>query len=107
MTYRVIIEPTADQGIRHAYRWMTENRSQAAATKWFNALEKAIQTLETRPRRCPIAAENDKFPEEIRELLHGRRRQKYRIIFTIREDAVHVLNVRHGAQDEIEPGTDQ
>ncbi len=103
MTYRVIVEPTADRGIREAFRWITEHRSPAAAAKWFNALEKVIQTLGTHPHRGPIATENDKFPEEIRELLHGRRRQKYRVIFTIREDAVHVLYVRHGAQDEIEP----
>ena len=103
MTYRVIIEPTADRGIREAFRGITENRSPAAAIKWYNALEKKVQTLKSHPHRCPIAAENDKFPEEIRELLHGPRRQKYRIIFTVRQDAVHVIYVRHGAQDEIEP----
>lgn len=103
MIYHVIIEPTAERGIREAYRWITENRSPAAAVAWYNVLEKKVQTLRTQPRRCPVAAENDKFPEEIRVLLHGRRRQKYRIIFTIREDAVHVLYVRHAAQDEIEP----
>jgi plasmid stabilization system protein ParE len=103
MTYRVIIEPTADRGIREAFHWITEHTSPTAAAKWYNALEKKIQTLKSHPRRCPVAAENDRFPEEIRELLHGRRRQRYRIIFTIREDAVHVLYVRHGAQDEIEP----
>jgi plasmid stabilization system protein ParE len=102
MTYHVIIEPTAERGIREAYRWIAENRSPAAAVKWYNALEKKVQTLRSQPRRCPVAAENDKFPEEIRVLLHGQRQHKYRIIFTIREDAVHVLYVRHGAQDEIE-----
>jgi plasmid stabilization system protein ParE len=103
MTYRVIIEPTADRGIREAFHWIAAKRSPAAAVKWYNALEKKVQTLAKYPLRCPIAAENDRFPEEIRELLHGSRRQRYRIIFTIRQDAVHVIYVRHGAQDEIEP----
>jgi plasmid stabilization system protein ParE len=103
MTYRVIVEPTAERGIREAYHWIATQRSPASAAKWYNALEKKIQTLRSFPRRCPVAAENDKFPEEIRELLHGPKRQRYRIIFTIREDAVHVLYVRHSAQDEIEP----
>jgi PHD/YefM family antitoxin component YafN of YafNO toxin-antitoxin module len=44
----------------------------------------------------PVVAENDKFPEEIIDLLHGRRWQRYRIVFTIRGDAVHVLYVRQG-----------
>jgi plasmid stabilization system protein ParE len=104
MTYRVIIEPTADRGIRQAFRWITDHRSPAAAVKWYNALEKKILTLGNLPHRCPVAAENDKFPEEIRELLHGKRPHRYRIIFTIRQDAVHVIYVRHAAQDEIEPG---
>jgi hypothetical protein len=39
----------------------------------------------------------------LRELLLGKRPHRYRIIFAIRQDAVHVVYVRHGAQDEIEP----
>jgi plasmid stabilization system protein ParE len=103
MTYRVIIEPSADRGIREAYRWIADHPSPAAAEKWLRALEKTILTLRTLPHRCPVAAENDKFPEEIRELLHGKRPHRYRIIFTIRQNAVHVIYVRHGAQSEIEP----
>jgi len=34
MTYRVIIEPTANRGIREAFRWITENRSPTAAINW-------------------------------------------------------------------------
>lgn len=103
MTYRVIIEPTANQGIREAYQWIVTQRSPVAAAKWYNALEKKVQTLARHPHRCPVAAENDRFPEEIRELLHGPPRQRYRVIFTIRNDTVHVIHVRHCAQDEIEP----
>ncbi len=58
------------------------------------------------PAVLPLAVENDKFPEEIRELLYGRggkRVHQHRIIFTIREDAVHILYVRHTARDELEP----
>ena len=102
MIHRVIVEPSAERGIRQAVRWIAENQSVDAA-RCFNALDEKIRTLKRLPRRCPLAAEDDKFPEEIRELLHGRRQQIYRVLFTIREDTVHVLYVRHGAQDEIEP----
>jgi Txe/YoeB family toxin of Txe-Axe toxin-antitoxin module len=67
---------------------------------------KKIDTLRRHPTRCPLAAENDKFPEEIRELLYGRsgkRIHKHRILFTVREDTVHILYVRHTARDELEP----
>ena len=65
-----------------------------------------IDTLRRHPSRCPLAAEDDRFPEEIRELLYGRsgkRIHKHRIIFTLRDDAVHILFVRHTARDELGP----
>jgi plasmid stabilization system protein ParE len=102
MIYRVIIEPTAERGIRDAIRWIAARGSPAAAAKWYNGLVKKVSTLTTQPFRCPIAAENDKFPEEIRELLYGRRNNRFRIIFTVRDDLVLVLYVHHGARDEIE-----
>lgn len=91
MTYRVIIEPTAERGIRDAVRWITGRFSPKMATRWYNGLIKKVDSLKSQPKRCPIAAENDKFTEEIRELLHGKRRNIYRIIFSIRNDSVHVL----------------
>ena len=106
MNYRVIVEPTAEREIRSAAGWMIENASTTVAARWYNGLLKKIDTLHRHPSRCPLAAENDKFPEKIRELLYGRpgkRTHKHRIIFTIRDDAVHVLYVRHTARDELEP----
>jgi plasmid stabilization system protein ParE len=76
MTYQVIIEPTAERGIRSAVRWIAEAQSPTAAARWYNGLLKKVATLKTHPFRCPIAAENDKFPEEIRELLYGKRRNQ-------------------------------
>lgn len=106
MTYRIIIEPTAEREIRSAVRWKTENASPTVAARWYNGLIRKIDTLRRHPSRCPLAVENDKFDEEIRELLHGKggkRTHRHRIIFTIREDAVHILYVRHTARDELEP----
>jgi plasmid stabilization system protein ParE len=105
MTYRIVVEPAAEREIRSAVRWKTENASAAVAAKWYNGLIKKVDSLRRQPSRCPLAAENDKFPEEIRELLYGppgKRKHKHRIIFTIREDTVHILYVRHTARDELE-----
>lgn len=38
---------------------------------------------------------------EIRQLIYGRRRGQYRVLFAIHEDAVEVLHVRHGARAPI------
>lgn len=105
MTYRIELAETAKADIREQARWLRAQVSPAAADRWLAGLSRAIQTLRTRPKRCPVAAEDEKFPEEIRELLYGKRkdRHKHRIVFTIRDDAVHVLYVRHSARDELEP----
>jgi plasmid stabilization system protein ParE len=106
MTYRIDLAATAKADIRGQAQWLRENQSPAAADKWLDGPYKAIDTLQTRPLRCPVAAESDQFPEEIRELLYGKRgkrKHKHRIIFTVREDTVYVLYVRHTARDELEP----
>jgi hypothetical protein len=54
--------------------------------------------LDTFPERCPLAPESEFFNAEIREIFHGRRQHKYRILFTMSQNKVHVLHVRHGAR---------
>jgi len=104
MKYRIELAATAKADIRGQAQWLREQVSPTAADKWLAGLYKAIDTLQTRPLRCPVAEESDSFPEEIRELLYGRqKRHKHRIIFTLREGVVYVLYVRHTARDELEP----
>ena len=69
-----------------------------AADRWFNSLYDTIGSLEIFPERCPLAPESEFFKVEIREIFHGRRQHKYRILFTVSKNKVHVLHVRHGAR---------
>jgi hypothetical protein len=48
-----------------------------------------------------MAPENDEFEEEIRQILYGKRQHRYRILFTIREQTVIVLHIRHGAREHL------
>jgi plasmid stabilization system protein ParE len=58
--YRVIVQPNASQEMEAAFLWIARfNRT--AAVRWFNGLEKAIQSLATFPERLPLAPENDDF----------------------------------------------
>jgi plasmid stabilization system protein ParE len=45
MTYRIIIEPTAEREIRSAVRWKTEHASPSVAARWYNGLLKKIAGL--------------------------------------------------------------
>src|SRR5438132_10796401 len=97
MSYRVIIQPNAEAELDAAYLYRYTRAPQAAA-RWFAGIVEAINSLAEFPERCPLAPENGHFPEEIRQLLNGTRRDVFRILFTIQGDTVHILHVRHGAQ---------
>jgi plasmid stabilization system protein ParE len=97
MIFRVITQPRAEAEAEEAFRWIYE-QSPAAAVRWYRGLSEAIESLATSPQRCALAPENEFFEPEIRQLLFGRRRGVYRILFTIRGDVVSVLSVLHGAR---------
>ena len=96
-TFRVTILEPAELDIEEAFRWLAEG-DELAAIRWYNRLMEVIFSLDVFPERCPLAPENKYFPGEIREILHGRRQHKYRILFDIKDDEVRVLHVRHGAR---------
>lgn len=95
--WNVIVQTPAQLDIEAAYLWIAD-RAPEAAERWFNRIYKTIASLELFPERCPIAPEGRFFNQIIREIFHGRRQYKYRILFTVTEREVHVLHVRHGAR---------
>ena len=62
-----------------------------------------MATLEQSPDRCPLADEAGDFGLDLRELLYGRRRGVYRILFTIDGQTVTIHRIRHAAQDRLSP----
>jgi len=102
MAYQVEISPLALADIDEAYLWLYEQSPRTAA-RWFRGLRKAIDSLETNPERCSFTPESDAFEGELRQLLYGRRRGVYRILFTVAGDAVQVHRVRHGSRRFLKP----
>jgi plasmid stabilization system protein ParE len=86
-----------------AFGWLHE-RSPSAAARWYERLMEAVQSLETNPERCGVAPEEEWYQGGLRQLLYGKRRGVYRILFEIRGRTVYVLRVRHSAQALLEPG---
>jgi plasmid stabilization system protein ParE len=97
MAFQVEITPIAGATIDRAYRWYRE-RNPEFADLWFRGLMNTIATLQEKPQRCPLAIEHDIFPEEVRQLLYGKSKNVYRVLFTIRDDTVYALYVRHSSQ---------
>jgi plasmid stabilization system protein ParE len=103
MPHSVRITARALREIDEALDWLIA-RSRPAALRWHQRLTEAIRSLEDHPERCPFAPEEAWYQGSLRQLLHGRRRGTYRLLFEIRGDTVYVLRVRHGAQALLEPG---
>lgn len=97
MEYRVEITKTAEADLDRLYRWVI-SRAPHQGANWFNGLESAARTLDRQPKRCRIAPESLDNP--VRMLHYGRRRDTYRIFFTVDEARrlVQVLHIRHGAR---------
>jgi plasmid stabilization system protein ParE len=97
MAFQVETTPVAEAQIEKAYRWH-RNANPEFADRWFRGLMNTIATLQEKPRRCSLAVEHEIFSEEVRQLLHGKSKNVYRVLFTIRDTTVYVLYVRHSAQ---------
>jgi plasmid stabilization system protein ParE len=106
MTHQVVFQPSAQAEMEAAYDWTAE-RAPMTAAQWYNRFVDAIRSLADNPERCPLAPENEYFSEEIRNLFYGKRRNAYRIIFTIRGDTVHVLHIRRGSRQVLKPEAEE
>ena len=104
MKYRVIITPEAESDLRKMYSYIRKQGAPLAARKWITGVRKEIKALANFPHRTPLAPEAHAFDEPIRELLYGKgQRGTYRIIYTVIDNCVFVLHIRHGSMLPIEP----
>jgi plasmid stabilization system protein ParE len=100
MTFQVELTPIAEAQIDRTYRWYRE-RNPDFADRWFRSLMNAIATLQEKPHRCGLAVEHEIFPEEVRQHLHGKSKNVYRVLFVIRDAKVYVLYVWHSSQSPL------
>jgi plasmid stabilization system protein ParE len=92
VTHQVRIHRLARLDLRDAYEW-THARAPSTVDRWFDRFREAIRSLELRPERCPLAAENRKVSFEVRELHFGQRPNVFRVIFHIDGNDVRVLRI--------------
>jgi plasmid stabilization system protein ParE len=79
------------------------------AQDWYQGLIQAIASLREMPRRGALAREDTFFSQEIRQILYGRGKMTYRIVFTVLDElsvpTVRILHIRSALQrlpEEIE-----
>ena len=101
MAYRVVLTDKAEADVESVLKWFHDQRATEAGGRWYAQLVARLDTLESHPERCALAAESEDVGEEIRELLLGRRRYKYRILFRISGKTVVILRIWHGSRNSI------
>ena len=101
MAYQVEITARALRDLAIIYKHIEAAKS-AQAARWFNGIEKAINSLEERPNRSPITPED----RALRHLLYGKKPYVYRIIYGIEKDTstVHVLHIRPPGRNKMRKG---
>lgn len=108
--YDVILTEPAEMEIESAYfqrmRFGLQN-----ADNWYAGLSRAIESLDTFPRRFTIAPDSDILGGNVRQMLYGTGRNAYRILYRVIEPQgdnagiVRILRLRHTSRrrlDEIE-----
>jgi toxin ParE1/3/4 len=104
MAYCVELTTRAGRDLADLYERIKADDSERA-NRWFNTLERAIDSLGNFPRRCPVAPEARRAEKTLRQLLHGRKPHVYRVVYEVDEQGktVYVLTIRHGAMEAAQP----
>ena len=93
MKFEVRLTATAEQDIKQTYSYIAEH-GPADPDSWKSDLEQKLASLESFPHRCSIAPENNHVDVTIRQAVFV----NFRILFSVDEQIVNVLAVRHGAR---------
>lgn len=93
MTFRVELSRRAEKDVKHIFSYIRQH-GPADPKTWKDGLEQKLSNLEQFPEACSFAPENEYSHQEIRQAIYG----PFRIIFTIREQNVFVISIRHAAR---------
>jgi plasmid stabilization system protein ParE len=94
--FGIRVEAEAGNNLRAHYQNLrARNPDSDYPARWYHGIRAAIRDLATCAEQCGLAYEDRFFAEAIRQRLYD----SYKILFTIRGDRVHVLHIRHQAQD--------
>jgi plasmid stabilization system protein ParE len=88
LAYRVLYRKRAERDL--------DKLAGRATPEWFDGLCDAIESLADLPERCALAPEAILRKKRVRQLLYGEGRSTYRIIYRVKDEAVHILTIRDG-----------
>ncbi len=99
MRFRVVFHPEAESEASDAAAYIASKSSLDVAAGWLEALECQIASLDEMPHRFGFAREHVlRRKPELRQMPY----KSHRVIYAIIGNEVHVLHVRHTAQDNLD-----
>lgn len=99
MIYEVQFSPTSRAEILEAYDYIRSDRQAPLnAGRWLDGIIEAISNLAEFPQAHGLARENDKFEEELRQLVY----KSHRVIFDVAGNTVRIHRVYHAARRDID-----
>lgn len=102
MKYQLHITPSAKRNAQQILRYL-EKRSRRGARAWYSAFQQMTVAVEASPASFPLAPENDRHEEEIRNAIFKTRKGlPYRALFLLRENQVYIVHVRGPGQNELD-----
>lgn len=104
VAYEVKLAAAAEADANSIYDWVAAEAPRQGPA-WFDGLIEALLSLDRLPLRCPQAREAAEAGRDIRCLVFGRTKNRYRIIFEVdeRRRTVLILHIRHGALRDLDP----
>ncbi len=102
MEYKVVLTERFARHLQEMGDYIAVDNPRRAIT-WLEEVGAKVLKPDCFPQSHPYAREDDDYDIELRQLVFGRGRYKYRVIFTVREDDVVVLDIRHASRESHPP----
>jgi plasmid stabilization system protein ParE len=100
MTYKVRLQPLAENDLEDAYLWAAKSAPETAGL-WLARFQAALLTLAEQPERSGFAPEHKKLKRELRQLLFGRKPNVFRAVFLIDGNVVRIIRIRRGSRRQL------
>ena len=102
--YKVEFLPSAKNDLRTSFLWGVNVWGKTQAGRWLNRINATCKKrLKKFPESCPIAPESKEFDVTLRQFVIDR----YRVIFTIKDDTVKILYIRGAYVGSVEDSEDE
>lgn len=104
MTYKLLLLPRAERDIDGILGFLVK-RSLQGAIAWDQALQAALDSIQSDPLRFSLAPELQGYDREIRQILFKTKRGRvYRALFSVIDVTIYVLHVRGPGQRPLQEG---